>query len=745
MQLSNFSETGLDIGKDHGMTYLYGISDFFHIMFEDKDVVDLYLEAAASQASEMYSNFLQITTGLSIAQVQETVGVTTKLILINSQSALSSSMNEFSLEIPVQSAKALCNRPFLPTEHLEQGADFEIEQIDISSSILRLAKPIQEYRFSSRPLPDGTIQYAVWVTDAVIDEQLVYKAFGQLIGVAPEKASTSYANYVYGLYYLYTKGPTLQDLRRGLNLILGVPLARSQETILDIRFYADVNQYVVVTDQNQYLIPYGLAPTVAVGDSLYVGEELAQWVEIKDYESDGEWWVNLRIPEHIIPSAPAGQPNRYAFAGSHFEYVMRTYLKSHTFLVKVKVDSFKNVQQFTQISDIIFKAKPSYAQPIYVWTLASQEELIDIRDDALRTKLSFAGCDHPFPDFSLMKRDNPEHDPAKSETRGCATFLRWMGTPRDALLSGNSSVLSNVAGSIDGNPVRGFANPFGNIGANSSYDAGFCRAIMSRDSDTWSLSRGDVNFSRNTMPVSQEHGVGVDYFKTLLSEVSSAKKLVPLYITSYGDISAKCTFLGYDSPLPSEWVVQLLGPDSVSYAINQIGINRGSVSGAGQAKALYSRLFFKDVSKGAAGPHYSDLALNWSWAPTPSDILDDDYLIAVRTIDDSFAVYWVTSNLGVTTPHFITSTSGETLSMTLTQSPARGMALNGQTPYYFLRGWGGSIEADSGQAINEMYINQRIPSVSVNTLYSDRLNSAVAINRQSDISLRPKLTHRITV
>ena len=43
---ANFSDSGIVIGaNDKSMTYLYGLSDFFEVMFKDTSTLNLMLEA----------------------------------------------------------------------------------------------------------------------------------------------------------------------------------------------------------------------------------------------------------------------------------------------------------------------------------------------------------------------------------------------------------------------------------------------------------------------------------------------------------------------------------------------------------------------------------------------------------------------------------------------------------------------------------------------------------------------------
>ncbi len=124
-----------------------------------------------------------------------------------------------------------------------------------------------------------------------------------------------------------------------------------------------------------------------------------------------------QFEEKLIPNLPSGQMDRYASKGTHFDYLMRTYLKKHTFLVNVKVTDFKNNQVFQQISDIINKAKPSYTESIYIWTVPNTEvatitdEKFVQRRDHVRTENLNNGIEHFVRNnaISPKSRGNPQY------------------------------------------------------------------------------------------------------------------------------------------------------------------------------------------------------------------------------------------------------------------------------------------------------------------------------------------------
>jgi hypothetical protein len=389
LPLSLFDKDGVDVGSGtRNMNYLYGLSDFFSYVFEDTETVNVMLEANAVSSSEIYSNFLQITSSLTLSGIQTDVGVSIKLILVkdSDQEGLSP---KFKINVPIASAKYLTNRPFLPTEVLEFGVDFDVTQIDSESCYIEFAKPLEDYSFSRRPTTTEVVEYAIWATDVKLDESLMYKHYGKILGVSPEVSSEQFSNFIYGLYYLYLNGPTLQTMEQGLNLVLGIPLVRETGVIIDIRYNTEAGNYLIITDKDSYVLPEGILPIVEIDDEVGIGDSLAKWVELKDYRSDGAWWINVSIPSSVIRSRSGNQVDRYASAGSNFDYLMSNYLYKNTFLVRINTGEFKYNKYFNYLTDILSKAKPAYTQPVYIWKITLGEDTIpEIFDDGFSLTIS---------------------------------------------------------------------------------------------------------------------------------------------------------------------------------------------------------------------------------------------------------------------------------------------------------------------------------------------------------------------
>ncbi|HXP50847.1 MAG TPA: hypothetical protein VN922_12880, partial [Bacteroidia bacterium] len=495
---ANFNAGGLSIGQDNvNMTYLYGLSDFFHLIFEDSSTLNLLLEAESEYAGNVYSRFLQLTSTLSLESIQETLGTTVKLILISASDAVVGEENVYNLGTNVISSRYIANRPFLPTTLWESSSDYLIQTSSSGQIQIRFARDITEAGFSTRLTSTGETQYALWFVDANIDEQLLSKYYGKLIGVTPEASSDAFYNFIYGLYYMYTQGPTLSLITKGLNLVLGIPLSRGNETVLDIRTYLETDQFIVITTENQYLIPFGIAPSVDVGDVLTAGTELAQWIIIQDYVNNGDWWLNLHIPSTVIPYVPEGQKDRYATPGTIFDYLMRNYLKKHTFLVNIRVDNFKDVQNFQQVSDIIKQIKPTYTQAIYIWTVTNLDETLTLSDDKLTLRVDQLRCENitlPIHDFYRANTINPV-------PRDCPKFLRWSVPYRVTELGGTNPYLNSFQPNMDYGQVNGIRNPRGGFTTLDTSDQAWVRNICRRDSETWTINRTITGMNRGSIPM----------------------------------------------------------------------------------------------------------------------------------------------------------------------------------------------------------------------------------------------------
>ena len=485
---------GLDLGKKQSFTYLYGLSDFWQYLFQDTTSVNMLLEANSIEASDIYGKFLQLCSGISIADISNSAssqlrleiisdtpnvvtdvdiikaswssGFTTlsigdtaglsigdvieitkvldvaaydagsgintnpinsggitdiisgtpwmgSFVIINisttgevtyyqptnpgifpgkGKASIARNLsanpptfgigdNTYFLPNKIVSSRYLANRPFLPTKVLEEGVDFSV---DTSNGRITFAKPLFSYGFPARKLASGATEYSIWFVDVRYDEDLVYAHFPQLLGRRlPQLSNEAYRNFLYGLFFIYTSGPTISTIEKGINLILGAPLARDSETVLEVRQYINTRQFIVITDLNSYLLPVGLLPNVYNGMVLKVGDALAKWVDILDDVTFPSWWrsFNTEVPEAILPNLPVGTSRVTSISADNaISWVMDTYLKNNTFLVKVNVPQsiFDPAQQFESVASILKELRPSSSYPLFSYHDSSSIQLFPV-------------------------------------------------------------------------------------------------------------------------------------------------------------------------------------------------------------------------------------------------------------------------------------------------------------------------------------------------------------------------------
>jgi hypothetical protein len=727
MARSSFSPSGLDIGNNSAnMAYLYGISDFFSMMFQDTSRVNLLLESNAQAASDAYSKFLQLTSTISLEDIQTTLNQTLKLVTIKSTDRVEGQVNLYKLPADILSSRYIANRPLLPTTLLEDNVDFRIEQTDSGELRVRFAQDISNAGFSTRLLNDeSTREYALWFVDTEIDEKWISKNYGAILGLDPETSTDAFKNLVYGLYYIYLNGPTLELLRKGLNLCLGVPLARGTETVLDVRRYLETDQYIVVTDSNQYLIPYGLTPTIQVDDVLNVGDELAKWVEIKDYLNDGDWWINLRIPASIIPGVPEGQENRYATRGSHFDYLMRTYLKKHTFLVNVNVAEFKNNQAFLQLSDVIRRAKPAYTTPIYIWTIPNDEtvtltETLKQRRDIQRHEGVLVGIEH----FTRNETDVPH-------TRNEAKFMRYSVPNFVSRMCGTDTYVNGDPIPFMGGTATGFVNPQTQYRDNTDVEKAWLNTILSRGTEMVTFPRSRIQFSRSRRPLAEigQDAVGCpSHHLRKIFNIPQGMALVPLYVTTQTDLVSKCDKAGIYTPDVSEWYFDLFNPFNLSESINSLAVDESlPLMDVGQLVQNFDIFRTRGIDVGYMGSFMPDMGFRTFTFQT-SDLTNNDYLIGVRIQDETVGIYLVTANNIDRGGMYSIVSEDDPLNISFRHKATRGHIASSSS-LYLLRG------------LTVLGYNNSMSQVTINDVptYTDSENKTPMIRSRNGMTL----THRM--
>ncbi len=113
--------------------------------------------------------------------------------------------------------------------------------------------PFEKGLGNLRVLANGNKQISFFAPKVFIDNQDLHDMFGVIVGIFAE-TSYSYKNFIEGLLYLYTMGPTVAAMNVGLNVAYGYPYARDDENIRQVYVFSD--HYQLVSDKNnEYIVP----------------------------------------------------------------------------------------------------------------------------------------------------------------------------------------------------------------------------------------------------------------------------------------------------------------------------------------------------------------------------------------------------------------------------------------------------------------------------------------------------------
>lgn len=175
----------------------------------------------------------------------------------------------------IRRVRMLCNRLVNPTLILLEGVDFTLR-----NGVLTIAfDPFARSDISSRVTDrDGvtTNQALLWGFCCDIDLEYLWYHYGSVLGVqlASSEAATEFTRALYA----NTLSPTIENVRRMISAMTGVPLAAGDETVEVI--FTQPDAQVVVTDRNAYRLPVESVVSVSVGEALAHGQALSDSLSV---------------------------------------------------------------------------------------------------------------------------------------------------------------------------------------------------------------------------------------------------------------------------------------------------------------------------------------------------------------------------------------------------------------------------------------------------------------------------------
>lgn len=415
---------------DQSLVYMYGLSDFWTDMFADTQLVESLLSAETVQLAEAYSYFLQRSAGISLTDIQDKYETRIKLVLLGEDDLVDPlDLSSFRIDPDILSTNKISNRPILPTQTLSSDIHY-----DIIDNVIKFYKPIDELKFPIRTTSDGKWQYAVWFCDVEINEHWIDDTFGRLVGFTEEDAIFNYKSFLEGVYFLYTNGPNLAFIERGVNLAMGMPYARATEDVLDISQDSVTGNWFVFTATQAYEIPYGYRPDLVVRDTLTEGDVLSTWVQVNDYSTAGAWWYQIFLPKEVVANDVDPISLGRAIEGSTGDMMMQNFLKHHMFEVLITQPN-GDITAYNTARDLVLTSKPEYTYPVFIWKVPLEDEIINLDDEfGFRYSNNQFNAEYCISPPSVRFMDRAVND--ETFTRGTHWYNRVQGSMYVASLLG---------------------------------------------------------------------------------------------------------------------------------------------------------------------------------------------------------------------------------------------------------------------------------------------------------------------
>lgn len=256
-----------------------------------------------------------------------------------------------------------------PPTILRENLDYVIENgtLTFASGLFTKTSPVPE---------------SMWAEVAFYDNSDTIEGnFGRLAGLSQDDLTDSltrapYLSAVKGLIYAYTNGPTVANIRLGLQILLGLPFSEERGQVIEIEedYTTDASglelSRILVEDVDEYdrrlgirrvyFYPktVGLEVNGSTGVEYAVGDTIPQWspiskgVEVLDYIKDPLWW-------------------RLALRGTEI-------LKYFVFRVLIDSDVF-DANDFQFALEFINKIKPAYTRVLIAAVLSLSDD-IDIEE-----------------------------------------------------------------------------------------------------------------------------------------------------------------------------------------------------------------------------------------------------------------------------------------------------------------------------------------------------------------------------
>jgi hypothetical protein len=286
--------------------------------------------------------------------------------------------------------RSVIRRHYLPIDRLVQDVPYLQEKIKNSDDTQVLRRNVDFFIEAFRNVkvfrfivgtPDvwqGEVPpLRLWAETTYLDNRPLIEAnFGIPAGFSLDDltqvpSNVDYLSAVRGLWFAYFNGPTLFNLRAGVQILLGLPFAEEGGFIEEIRddFSSKTARLLVRDTKNTEIVRSYTYPAVlelevnpSTGQAYKVGDLVNQFAPLVKGSEVVDW---VKDPKWI---------EGYINQGSSFEVE-----KFFKFLIRVNADVF-NLSALLFAQSFVKRIKPTYTHPIFIVQRTIDETEISVSD-----------------------------------------------------------------------------------------------------------------------------------------------------------------------------------------------------------------------------------------------------------------------------------------------------------------------------------------------------------------------------
>jgi hypothetical protein len=437
---------------DTNASFFHALSDLWTRFFKDSDQLQAMYRGTEVLIGQVYLELMANVLNLSMREVPVFRREYFKLLTVREDNVYVRDQDgKYTIELTddgIVGFNFLYNKLFDPTVILENNIDFEVDTTGDKDELAFSANPFDwdgagnsiqgiPYRSVDVLNADESVstykELAFWIPEVNVDTYDMYLNFGHLISRF-EPSSEAYRALLQGVTQYFVLGPTRQNLTSALNAILGIPLIRDDDEILQSVDTSGVVNNLVITDRTTYKIPVDIPIREDILDednwtvlTFQALEHISSFISVGDYISDPGWWYGKYIPETLLPEEekmrrrispqlvenladvpqglvhcgdpglfcgadftgeePPGSPSREALRHEYGYEIFERFLKFHAFLVEFDVEAvMTGVVPFerldTDLTEIVLAGRSAYTY-LYVEPGLVFEDSVGISDAAV--------------------------------------------------------------------------------------------------------------------------------------------------------------------------------------------------------------------------------------------------------------------------------------------------------------------------------------------------------------------------